>query len=176
MKDNRAKALAKVKALIRPAPFKGVQFWDIAPLLESYEGRTIVTDLLEQAWHGKVDAVVGLDARGFIFGTSLADRLKLPFVMVRKRGKLPGDVVSVKYGLEYGTDEIEMQRDALPAGSRVLIVDDVLATGGTAAAAKDLVQKVGATVVGCAFVIELPALCGRDKLGTTPVTLLVQYD
>ena len=176
MKQSRTQALEKVKALIRPAQFKGVQFWDIAPLLESYEGRTTVTDLLEKEWSGKVDAIVGLDARGFIFGTSLADRLKLPFVMVRKRGKLPGYVVMVKYGLEYGTDEIEMQRDALPAGAKVLVVDDVLATGGTACAAVDLVHKVGATVAGCAFVIELPFLQGRAKLGDLCTTSLVQYD
>jgi adenine phosphoribosyltransferase len=176
MKQSREEALLKVKSLIRPAPFKGVTFRDIAPLLESYDGRTTVTDLLAEAWEGKVDAVVGLDARGFIFGTSLADRLKLPFVMVRKKGKLPGDVVRVEYALEYGTDTIEMQSDALPKGARVLVVDDVLATGGTACASMELVHKVGATVVGCAFVIELPFLNGRAKLGDVPTMSLVQYD
>ncbi|MFM2374693.1 MAG: adenine phosphoribosyltransferase [Candidatus Parcubacteria bacterium] len=173
---SRADDLVKVKGLIRSVPFKGVNFWDIAPLLQSYDGLEAVTHAISEEWRGKIDAVVALDARGFIFGPLIAHRLKLPFVMVRKEGKLPGDVVSVTYDLEYGTDTIEMQRDALPKGTRVLVVDDVLATGGTACATQELVYKVGAHVVGFAFVIELPFLKGRAKLGNVPVTSLVQYD
>jgi len=160
--------------MIRILPFKKVKkFGDIAPLLASPQGRKAVTDALEAEWAGKIDAVAGLDARGFVFGTSLADRLELPFIMIRKVNKLPGKVVRVKYALEYGTDVIEMQKDALPKGARVLIVDDVLATGGTAAAAARLTKKVGAVVVGFAFVIELPFLKGRKKLGKAPIQSLV---
>jgi adenine phosphoribosyltransferase len=168
--------LVKIKGLIRSVPFKGVNFWDIAPLLQSYEGLEAVTHAISEEWRGKIDAVVALDARGFIFGPLIAHRLKLPFVMVRKKGKLPGDVVRVEYTLEYGTDTIEMQSDALRKGARVLVVDDVLATGGTACASMELVHKVGGTVVGCAFVIELPFLNGRAKLGDVPTMSLVQYD
>jgi adenine phosphoribosyltransferase len=173
---SREEDLVKIKGLIRSVPFKGVNFWDIAPLLQSYDGLEAVTHAISEEWRGKIDAVVALDARGFIFGPLIAHRLKLPFVMVRKKDKLPGEVVSVTYDLEYGTDTIEMQSDALPKGARVLVVDDVLATGGTANAAEELVHKVSASVAGFAFVIELPFLKGRTKLGNVPVTALVQYD
>jgi len=119
--------------------------------------------------------VIGIESRGFIFGSMLAYKFGAGFVPVRKAGKLPASVHSVEYELEYGTDRLEVHRDALEPESRVLIVDDLLATGGTAKATADLVQKIGCNLLGFAFIIELTALKGRDRLPDVPVITLVNY-
>lgn len=159
--------MAEIKDLIRDIPDfpkQGIMFRDITPLLADPAGLRAVVSEMASRWQGKIDIVAGLDARGFIFGTALAYEMMLPFVPVRKKGKLPGETVEVEYALEYGSSIIQMQKGACPADSRVLVVDDLLATGGTAAAACRLVREIGAQVAGCAFVIELAELNGRDKL------------
>lgn len=158
-------------------PKQGIQFKDITTALKDAEILKEILDTCAQHYRDKkIDYVVGIESRGFIFGTALAYLLNCGFIPVRKPGKLPAKVISQKYELEYGTDRIEMHADALTKGDNVLIVDDLLATGGTAKAAADLVQKTGAKVVEFAFVIELNDLHGRDKL--TPIAdvySLVQY-
>lgn len=156
-------------------PKEGIVFKDITPLLHSPEAFKEVIDQLANQWSGKIDIVAGLDARGFIFGAALAMKLGLPFLMIRKKGKLPGKVESISYGLEYGTDVIEVSVDSLPEGKTVLVVDDLLATGGTAKAAASLVEKVGFAVAGFAFVVELTDLQGRQKLGEKEVTSILSY-
>ncbi len=121
------------------------------------------------------EVVVGIESRGFLFGTPLAQRLGVGFVPVRKPGKLPGAIQSVTYELEYGTDTLEMQEDAVEEGQRVLVVDDLLATGGTAEATVAMLQEAGADIVGCAFVIELEDLNGRSRLDGVPVHALITY-
>lgn len=158
-------------------PKQGIQFKDITTALKDAEILKEILDTCAQHYHDKkIDYVVGIESRGFIFGTALAYLLNCGFIPVRKPGKLPAKVISQEYELEYGTDRIEMHADALTKGDNVLIVDDLLATGGTAKAAADLVQKTGANVVEFAFVIELNDLHGRDKL--TPIAdvySVVQY-
>lgn len=156
-------------------PKKGITFKDITPLLHAPHAFKHVIRGIAERWKGKVDIVAGLDARGFIFGTALAMELGLPFLMIRKKGKLPGKVESVSYGLEYGKDVIEISTESLPEGRNVLIVDDLLATGGTAKAAASLVQKVGFGVAGFAFVIELLELNGREALGGFEITSTLSY-
>ena len=149
-------------------PKQGIQFKDITTALKDAEILKEILDTCAQHYRDKkIDYVVGIESRGFIFGTALAYLLNCGFIPVRKPGKLPAKVISQEYELEYGTDRIEMHADALTKGDNVLIVDDLLATGGTAKAAADLVQKTGAKVVEFAFVIELNDLHGRDKL--TPI-------
>lgn len=157
-------------------PKPGIMFRDISPLLSNAEAFGSTVELIAQAWQGSIDVVVALDARGFVFGAPVALVLGVPFVMIRKRGKLPGKVVSYSYDLEYGSDTVEMKQDALKSNDRVLVVDDLLATGGTAAAACALVESVGAIVFGCAFVIELAGLGGREKLGNRLIRSLVIYE
>ncbi len=157
-------------------PKPGILFKDITPLLADPKGFNIVIDSLAEHFMGhRVDAVVGIESRGFIFGGALAVRLAASFVPVRKPGKLPAVVDRVAYTLEYGTAELEMHRDSLKTGARVVIVDDLLATGGTAAAAAELVRMRGAQVVSFAFVVELGFLQGRQKLGGTPVLSLLTF-
>ncbi len=158
-------------------PKKGIMFRDITPLLqEPHALRDVVLEIADE-WNRKIDVIVGLDARGFIFGGALAFEMVLPFVPVRKKGKLPHETIEVEYALEYGTAVAEMHVDALKKGDRVLIVDDLLATGGTASAARDLVEKLGARVVGFAFVIELASLGGKARLGgDIPVQSLAVYE
>jgi adenine phosphoribosyltransferase len=162
-------------AAVENFPKPGITFRDISPLLSNASAFGHVVDMIAKQWDGSVDAVVALDARGFVFGAPVALKLGVPFVMIRKRGKLPGAVVSYSYDLEYGSDTVEMKRGALESGARVLVVDDLLATGGTAAAAAVLVESVGAEVAGLAFVIELSGLGGREKLGERQVQSLVLY-
>jgi adenine phosphoribosyltransferase len=151
-------------------------FRDITTLLQNPEAFGFVIDKLTNLYSSEsIDYVAGIESRGFIFGTPLAHRLSAGFVPIRKPGKLPAATHSAQYALEYGTDCIEIHQDAFPAGSRVLLVDDLLATGGTAAAATQLVGATGATLVGIAFVIELTALAGRDKLPNVAVQSLIQY-
>ncbi|KAM9803887.1 adenine phosphoribosyltransferase [Neosynchiropus ocellatus] len=158
-------------------PKKGILFRDICPLLKDPAALTAATDLFEdhvRANYPDVDLIVGLDARGFLFGPLLAQRLGIGFVLVRKKGKLPGRTVSVAYDLEYGKAEAEIQEDAVTAGQKVLLIDDLLATGGTLFAACELMKKQQAEVLSCMVVIELKELNGAEKL-KSQVFSLVQY-
>ena len=154
-------------------PKPGVVFKDIAPLLaDGVAFRTLVDDITGR-YSGRVDVVAGIEARGFIFGAPVALALGLGFTPIRKAGKLPGDTIASSYSLEYGTAEVEVQADAFTPGSRVLLIDDVLATGGTAAAACELIERAGAEVTGVEFVIELGFLNGRDRLADRPVNAVL---
>jgi adenine phosphoribosyltransferase len=158
-------------------PKPGIVFKDIMPLLADAESlQATVDELAEWVEPLNVDYVVGAEARGFILGSALAYKLGCGFVAARKPGKLPYLTVGAKYALEYGFDALEMHVDAVPSGSRVLVHDDLLATGGTAKAKIELVEQLGAEVVGLAFVVELTFLGGRDKLYPYRVHSLVQYD
>ncbi len=158
-------------------PKPGILFYDITTLLRDADGLSQSLDALAAPYlEQRLDLVVGMESRGFIFGAALADRLGAGFVPVRKPGKLPARTEKVTYDLEYGSDSLEIHADAITAGQRVLIVDDLLATGGTARATIALVHGLGAEVVGCAFLVELTFLAGREKLGTTPVHAVLRYD
>jgi adenine phosphoribosyltransferase len=169
-----------LKKLIREIPDfpkPGILFYDITTLLKDACGFRAVIDGLKYHYRqAQVDVVLGIEARGFIFAPALAYALGSGFVPIRKRNKLPAERISVTYDLEYGTDSLEMHRDALANGHRVLIVDDLLATGGTARAAIRMVEENGGIVAGVAFVIELTFLHGRDKLAGQDVFSLIQYD
>lgn len=167
--------LKRLIADIHDFPKKGIMFKDISPLLGNAVAFRKVIDSLAEHWHSRIDGILALDARGFIFGSALAFRLGVPLTLARKEGKLPGNTVRVPYGLEYGSDVLEVQTDSFLEGARILVVDDLLATGGTAEAACALVHKVGAKVAGCAFVIELSELDGRKKLGGHEVHSLITY-
>jgi adenine phosphoribosyltransferase len=172
--------VASIRQAIRDIPDfpkPGIVFKDITPLLSNGRlfGRTI--DILAERYRGqKIDAVLGIESRGFIVGSALAYHLGAGFCIVRKPGKLPYETHSASYELEYGTDKLEIHVDALPAHARVIIADDLIATGGTAAATAQLVSKLGGTVVECAFVIELSFLKGREKLRPYGVFSLLKYD
>ncbi len=153
-------------------PRPGVVFKDITPLLSDPAAFAVVVAALADPRRGHVDLVAGVEARGFVVGAALAHALGVGFVPVRKAGKLPGDTVSASYDLEYGSATIEVHADAVPAGQRVVLVDDVLATGGTALAAWGLLEQVGAHVVGFDCVVELGFLGGRERLGERPVRAL----
>jgi adenine phosphoribosyltransferase len=158
-------------------PRPGIVFKDIMPLLADAEAlHQAVDELAEWAESRKVDVVVGAEARGFILGAAVAYKLGCGFVAARKPGKLPYLTVGAKYALEYGFDALEMHVDALKPGTRVLVHDDLLATGGTARAKIDLVEQLGAEVVGVAFVVELTFLNGRDKLYGHDIHSLIQYE
>lgn len=157
-------------------PEEGVNFYDITTLLKHPGGLRSTIDELARLFHGQViDKVVGIESRGFLFGPQIAYQFHAGFVPVRKKGKLPAATVGESYGLEYGTDEIEMHRDAVGEGERVLIVDDVVATGGTAAATAKLVESCGGDVAGFGFVVELTFLEGRERLAGYDVQSLVRY-
>ncbi|XP_041644961.1 adenine phosphoribosyltransferase [Cheilinus undulatus] len=159
-------------------PKKGIMFRDICPILKDPAALTAVIDLFEEQVrrnYQNVDLIVGLDARGFLFGPLLAQRLGVGFVLVRKKGKLPGATVSVAYDLEYGKAEAEIQEDAVAPGQKVLLIDDLLATGGTLFAACELMRKQQAEVLGCLVVIELKELNGAEKLKPNSIFSLVQY-
>jgi adenine phosphoribosyltransferase len=155
-------------------PKPGILFRDISPLLASPAAfSTAIDQLASHARELKVSALVAIESRGFIFGASVALRAELPLVLVRKSGKLPGHTERVHYGLEYGSDSLEIKSGAVSPGARVAIIDDVLATGGTALAASSLVERVGGSIGGYLFLLELQALDGRRNLGDTPVRALV---
>ncbi len=169
-----------LKKLIREIPDfpkAGILFYDITTLLKDPDGfRGTIDGLKSQFADVGVDLILGIEARGFIFAPALAYALGAGFVPVRKPKKLPAECASVTYDLEYGSDTLEVHKDAIPDGSRVLIVDDLLATGGTAKAAAQLVEDLGGTVAGTAFVVELTFLGGRRKLNGYNVFSLLQYD
>jgi adenine phosphoribosyltransferase len=171
--------ILKLKKLIRDIPDfpkKGVLFRDITPLLADASGLALSIELLANPFRGKnIDLVVGAESRGFIFGTAVACCLSAGFSLVRKPGKLPHKRVSMKYDLEYGTDTLEMHEDAIVRGQRVLVVDDVLATGGTMKACCDLVKQLGGDLVGVAVLIELEALKGRTKIEPVKVHSVLNY-
>jgi adenine phosphoribosyltransferase len=157
-------------------PKPGVTYRDITPLVRDPASlRLAVHELIHPFFGNGLTAVVGMEARGFIFGSLAADGLGIGFVPLRKPGKLPYDVHSISYDLEYGSESLEVHTDALDERDRVLIVDDVLATGGTAAASCALIERLGAKVTACAFVVELDALGGRERLGDRRVHALVHY-
>jgi adenine phosphoribosyltransferase len=157
-------------------PKAGILFYDITTLLQDAEGLHLAIDSLALPFRGQgIDLVVGVESRGFIFGSAVADRIGAGFSPVRKPGKLPASTVKATYDLEYGTDALEMHADAVRAGQRVLIVDDLLATGGTARATTDLVRRLGGTVHALAFLIELVALSGRTKLAGEHVHSVLKY-
>lgn len=168
-----------LKALIREVPDfpkPGINFYDITTLLKHPEGLRKTVDALSAEFKGeKVDAIIGIEARGFIFAPALAYHMETGFVPVRKPRKLPAECASISYDLEYGQDTLEIHRDAIGDGHRVLIADDLLATGGTAKAVIDLVEQLGGTVVGLVFVVELEFLPGREKLAGYDVRSLIKY-
>ena len=146
-------------------PHEGIMFRDVTTLFADPRGRRLAVDQLLHPYSGaRIDVVAGLEARGFILGGAIAHQLGLGFVPVRKKGKLPGTTISEAYTLEYGEAVMEIHDDAIPEGARVLLVDDLLATGGTAVAGINLIERLGGRVVGCAFVIDLPDLGGRTRL------------
>ncbi len=162
---------------IKDFPTEGILFKDITTLLKDGPAFRRVIDLLSARYQkDRVDIVVGIESRGFIFGGALAHQLNAGFVPVRKLGKLPGKTIEVEYELEYGRDALAIHEDAIKPGQRVLAVDDLLATGGTMAATLRLIQQLGGQVVGVAFLIELAFLSGRDKLRSYPLHSLIVYD
>jgi adenine phosphoribosyltransferase len=173
---NIAALRAKIRD-IKDFPTEGVLFKDITTLLKDPGAFRDVIDLLAGRYqHEQVEVVVGIESRGFIFGGALAHQLSAGFVPVRKLGKLPAKTIEVEYELEYGRDALAIHEDAIHPGQRVLVVDDLLATGGTMAATLRLMDQLGGHVVGVAFMIELAFLHGRDKLKNYPVHSLIVYD
>ncbi|MCE9625451.1 MAG: adenine phosphoribosyltransferase [Deltaproteobacteria bacterium] len=168
--------LKKIVRDIPDFPKPGILFKDITPLLQNPQAFKVVIDSFVARYKDKpIDVIVGIESRGFLFGSVLAYVLGKSFAIMRKKGKLPYTTVSYTYKLEYGEDTIELHEDAIPKGARVLIVDDLLATGGTAAAAAHLVKKMGGKVEEMAFVIELDFLQGKKALGDSPAFSLIHY-
>ena len=160
-------------------PKKGIQFRDITTLLEDREGFNAMIDaLVEPLQEIDIKRVAGIEARGFILGGAVAHRLSVGFVAIRKKGKLPWSTHTVEYELEYGTDEMEIHIDSVSPGVQILIVDDLIATGGSASAAVDLIRRAGGEVIGASFVIDLPELGGRKKLEAlgVPVRTLMEFE
>ncbi|KAL5559158.1 hypothetical protein UlMin_035369 [Ulmus minor] len=178
--DGQDRRLAKIASAIRVIPDfpkKGILFQDITTLLLDTHAFKDTIDLFVERYKDKnISVVAGIEARGFIFGPPIALALGVKFVPMRKPNKLPGEVISEEYSLEYGTDKMEMHVGAVEAGERALVIDDLIATGGTLSAAVRLLERVKVEVVECACVIELPELKGRDQLGDKPVFVLVKAD
>ena len=157
-------------------PKPGILFRDVTTLVKDKKAFKLAIELLVKQYKGKkIDKIVAVESRGFIFGAALAFKLGAGFVLVRKKGKLPAKTISATYSLEYGTDTLEIHEDAISEGEKVLIVDDLLATGGTVSAVIDLVNRLKGKIIGIAFVIELFDLCGRDKLKGYPVFSLIKF-
>jgi len=177
--DDRIR-ITKLRELIRGVPDfpkPGVVFWDITPLLANPAGLSLAVEYLTQPFrHEHVDLVAGAESRGFIFGTAVARNLSAGFIPIRKPGRLPADTHSEPYALEYGKDAVEIHKDAMQPGDRVLMVDDLLATGGTMAACCQLVRSLGGQIVGIAVLIELAYLNGRTQLRDYPVHSILTYD
>jgi adenine phosphoribosyltransferase len=174
---NSVERLTKLIRPIQDFPKPGILFRDITPLLSDPAGLASNSIASANPFRGKhIDLVVGAESRGFIFGTAVACALSAGFVLVRKPGKLPHKKIAMTYDLEYGTDTLEMHADSIVKGQRVLIVDDLLATGGTMKACMDLVTQLGGHIAGIAVLIELSGLGGRNKLGTSDVHSVVKYD
>jgi len=161
---------------IQDFPKPGILFRDITPLLADGKALRWTVDQLSERYQGTVDVVLGIESRGFIIGAALAYALGVGIAIVRKPGKLPAEKYSAEYALEYGTDILEIHRDAFGQKTRVLIVDDLLATGGTATAAIALAERLQGEIVECAFIIELGFLHGRERLAPRPVHSLIRYD
>jgi len=171
--------LAQAIRTIPDYPKKGIMFRDITTLLGDAEAFRHAVDALVDPFRGAgITKVAGIEARGFILGGAIAHQLKAGFVPLRKRGKLPGETYAVEYALEYGTDSMEMHRDALIEGERTMLIDDLIATGGTALAALDLLRRGGANVIAAGFVIDLPELGGTAKLAAAgvPCSTLIAYE
>ncbi len=179
MHTKRTLNIEPLKKLIREVPdfpVPGILFYDITTLLKDKRGfATLIDALAEHYIDHEIDLVLGMEARGFIFGPAVAYRLNAGFVPIRKPKKLPAATASISYELEYGKNTLEIHKDAISPGQRVIIVDDLLATGGTAQATVSLAESLGARVVGCGFVVELDFLKGREKLGKYNVFSLLRY-
>ena len=157
-------------------PKPGIVFRDVTPLLADARAHRAAVEAVAEPFRGdRIDRVIGIESRGFIFGAPVALALDTGFVLVRKAGKLPFETIEAQYELEYGSDRVEMHVDAVESGQRVLIVDDLLATGGTAAAAVALARRAGGDVIGGAFLIELVGLAGRDRLGLERIHSVIRY-
>lgn len=158
-------------------PKPGIIFRDVTSLLEDADGFKLVTDSLIKCIEGQeVDLIAGTEARGFVFGAAMAYAMHKPFVLIRKKGKLPGKTLSASYDLEYGSASLEIHEDSIKPGQRVVIVDDLIATGGTIEAAAGLVEKLGGEIVKLLFIIELAGLKGRERLGKYNVEALLTYE
>jgi adenine phosphoribosyltransferase len=169
--------LKEIIRVIPDFPKPGIQFIDITTLLKDGKAMQCAFDqLAAMVQHLEIDLLVGPEARGFLVGAPLAYKLGTGFVPVRKSGKLPGEVIEASYQLEYGQDTLQIHKDAITPGTKVLVVDDLLATGGTVWSTADLVRSLGGEIVGFAFLVELTFLKGRDKLGSYPVFSLLEYD
>jgi adenine phosphoribosyltransferase len=172
---NATDLQAKIRS-IPDFPIEGILFRDITPILQDPASLRAAIDMMAQAYKdARIDIVVGIEARGYILGAPVAYQLGAGFVPVRKPGKLPYDKISVAYALEYGTNTLEMHKDAVEGGHRVLVVDDLLATGGTASAVREMVERLGGKIVGFAFLIELTALNGRAKLPGADVKSFITF-
>jgi len=181
MEEVRQQIITLLKNNIRNIPDfpkEGIAFKDITPLLKNKDTLELTSQVLARPFRNMdIDYVVGLESRGFLFGTNLAQDLHAGFVPIRKPGKLPAETVSATYELEYGEDELQMHKDAFEEGDRIIIHDDLIATGGSAKAATDLVQSIGGTVAGYSFIVELAALNGRDVLPQEPkMDILISLD
>jgi adenine phosphoribosyltransferase len=172
-------SIEKLRAAVRDVPDfpkKGIIFKDITPILGSGKlFRTAIEAFLEQCRGKKIDKIVGIDARGFLFGSAVAYDLGVGFVPLRKKGRLPYKTESAKYSLEYGEAEMELHVDAIERGEKIVLIDDLLATGGTSASAATLIRKVGGDLIEAQFLIELEFLDGRKKLDSTPVVSFLKY-
>ena len=180
MDPHHAVEITKLRNMIRDVPDfpkPGITFKDITPLLRHPAALSLAVEYLTQPFrHQHIDVVTGAESRGFIFGTAVARNLSAGFVPIRKPGRLPRSTRSAEYELEYGTDTLEIHEDAVHKGTRVLMVDDLLATGGTMTACCQLVESLGAKIVGIAFLIELTFLDGRRKLSNYPIHSILKYD
>ena len=174
--DALAQTIARVIRDVPDFPKPGILFKDITPLLADHTAfRAVVAGLCERARAHGAEGLVAVESRGFLFGAAMAYELQLPLQLVRKPGKLPYKTVSMSYQLEYGSDRVEMHVDAVEPGRSYAVVDDLIATGGTAAAAVELVRRAGGTCVGASFLIELSALGGRAQLDGVPVHAVIRY-
>lgn len=168
--------LKKTIRTIKNWPKPGVMFRDITTLLENPEAFDYcIRKFKEKYQNKKITKIAGIESRGFIFGAALARELRLPLILIRKKGKLPAETITQEYALEYGKDQVEVHKDAIKAGDKVLVIDDLLATGGTMRAACDLVEKLGAEIAGIALVINLPDLKGAEKLKNYDIYYLTEF-